>query len=168
MSHARVMVQVAAGRHPGAGRVARFPGRFRTRRAMFVGVNEREMTGTTVLVVDDDVAVRTRIRSVLVAAGHAVLEAGNGREALALLTSEEQPQPSAIVLDLAMPLMSGWELLAIIKSYHRLALIPVLVISGGHPHADALAHGAIDGCLFKPFGGPELLARLDEILRARA
>src|SRR5688500_150774 len=125
------------------------------------------VTKTVVLVVDDDHAVRSLLRSALKADGHEVLEAANGREALALLTSGECPQPCAIVLDLNMPIMTGWEFLAIVKSYHRLARIPVLVISGGYLHSDALEHGAIAGCLLKPFSPPELIDKVSEIARQR-
>jgi DNA-binding response OmpR family regulator len=118
---------------------------------------------SAVLIVDDDRAVRSLLAAALKAEGHDVLEASDGKEALAVLTSGEHPEPGAIVLDLNMPVMSGWEFLTIVKSYHRLARIPVLVISGGQVHSAALEHGAIAGWLMKPFGAPELVARVTEI-----
>jgi FixJ family two-component response regulator len=46
--------------------------------------------------------------------------------------------------------MSGWELIAIVKSYYRLARIPIVVVSGKAKLDDAIRHGVIDGFIQKP------------------
>src|SRR5688572_15412008 len=91
-----------------------------------------------VLVVDDEDEGRELLRDALEDAGYVVVEASNGKEALTLLTTAGSPEPCLIVLDLNMPVMTGWELLAIVKGYYRLSRIPILVISG-QPHREALA-----------------------------
>ncbi|HVJ17984.1 MAG TPA: response regulator [Polyangiaceae bacterium] len=83
-----------------------------------------------ILIVDDDAEARGELREALAIQGREVIEATNGREALELLTSERIPEPCLILLDLRMPVMSGWEFLSILRSYHRLSRIPVIVLSG--------------------------------------
>ena len=116
-----------------------------------------------ILVIDDAADSRELLRTVLEGTGYSVLEASNGEEALRLLTAASAPEPRLIVLDLNMPVMTGWEFLAIVKSYHRLSRIPVLVISG-QLHDDALGHGAIAHRLSKPIAVEELLGTVGAIL----
>jgi two-component system, response regulator, stage 0 sporulation protein F len=112
-----------------------------------------------ILVVDDEPDARELLRALLESAGHPVLEANNGQEALRLLTAVDAPEPRAIVLDLNMPIMTGWEFLGILGSYHRLSRIPVLVISG-ELHREALAHSTIAHWLPKPISADGLLAKV--------
>jgi DNA-binding response OmpR family regulator len=83
----------------------------------------------TVLIVDDDAELRDTFRDVLSDHGFAALCARNGLEALALLRRPDGARPSAILLDLKMPEMNGWELLARLRASRSLAGIPVLVVS---------------------------------------
>jgi CheY-like chemotaxis protein len=82
-----------------------------------------------VLVVDDDPDIRETLREVIEAEGFAVVCAANGRAALEALG--RGVRPSLVVLDLMMPAMSGWELLAAIRADRSLADLPVAVISAG-------------------------------------
>ena len=80
-----------------------------------------------VLVVDDDPDIRDTLREVIEAEGFAVVCAADGQKALEAL--DRGLRPSLVVLDLMMPLMSGWELLAAIRAERALADLPVAVIS---------------------------------------
>ena len=80
-----------------------------------------------VLVVDDDPDIRETLREVIEAEGFAVVCARNGLEALEALAAGLRP--SLVVLDLMMPAMSGWELLAAIRAERSLADLAVAVIS---------------------------------------
>jgi CheY-like chemotaxis protein len=80
-----------------------------------------------VLVVDDDLDIRESLRDVIEAEGFPVACASNGAEALQLLAKKERP--GLIVLDLMMPVMSGWEFLTVVRQDPALAEIPVAVIS---------------------------------------
>ncbi|HSJ99862.1 MAG TPA: ATP-binding protein [Kofleriaceae bacterium] len=94
------------------------------------------------LVVDDNPATQAAIGAVLTQAGYAVVHVADGAEALAYLHRE--PLPALIILDLTMPVMSGWELLAERARDPALRSIPVLVMSGEHDVADRLeALGAV-------------------------
>ena len=110
-----------------------------------------------VLVVDDDTDQRHAVRDVLEDGGYAVLEAVDGRQALDVLVDPRRATPCLMLLDLSMPRMTGWELLAILKNYVRLVRIPVVVMTGGDVHLEPLRHGSVDGILRKPFGGDQLL-----------
>jgi CheY-like chemotaxis protein len=114
-------------------------------------------TGFPVLIVDDDDDHRAGIREVLEDEGYSVVEAADGRQALDYVTDPHKPQPVLILLDLSMPVMTGWELLAIIKSYTRLASIPVILISGQEPMLDPRKHGTIVDFLRKPYNVDTLM-----------
>ena len=80
-----------------------------------------------VLVVDDDPDIRETLREVIEAEGCEVITAAHGRAALDVLMTGVMP--SLIVLDLMMPTMSGWDVLAALRGDRALAEIPVAVIS---------------------------------------
>jgi two-component system, OmpR family, response regulator CpxR len=87
------------------------------------------MAPSPVMIVDDDPGLSASIQSVLEHAGYRVYCASNGREALELLGSV-QPLPGLILLDLAMPIMNGEEMLRALHAVHALAAIPVTVVTG--------------------------------------
>ena len=81
----------------------------------------------TVLIAEDDEAIRDGLSMSLEIEGYRVLTASNGKEALELLPTLEPP--CLLLLDLIMPEMSGWELLERKNSDPKLAHIPVVVLS---------------------------------------
>ncbi|ATB31422.1 response regulator [Melittangium boletus] len=80
-----------------------------------------------ILVVDDDASHRTLICDALEEMGYRTIEASNGREALDRL---EDDLPQAVLLDLRMPVMSGWGLLDALKKMPRARGLPIIIISG--------------------------------------
>jgi CheY-like chemotaxis protein len=84
------------------------------------------MAAGTVLVVDDDEAIRETVNDVLTDEGYDVLLAENGEQALRLL---KERHPSVVLLDLMMPVMSGWEVLEALEDREDLAHIPIVVVS---------------------------------------
>jgi CheY-like chemotaxis protein len=86
------------------------------------------MTGgeRQILVVDDDREIRTIVDDLLTGEGYLVRTAGNGRQALEILTVW---RPVVILLDLSMPDMNGWTFLAHQQADPGLAQIPVIVMS---------------------------------------
>ena len=79
-----------------------------------------------ILVVDDDESHRTLICDLLEEMGYRTLQASNGREALDLLEVEI---PAAVLLNLRMPVMSGWGLLDALKKMPRARNLPIIIIS---------------------------------------
>ncbi len=86
-----------------------------------------------VLVVDDDPDIRDTLREVIEAEGFAVVCAADGERALDTL--RRGLRPSLVVLDLMMPHVNGWELLATIRAERALAEVPVAVITASGSRA---------------------------------
>lgn len=111
-----------------------------------------------ILVVDDDALTRNLTMRTLIQQGYDVSSAGNGQEALTHL--QMGPPPDLILLDLMMPVMTGWQFLAAIKQQPRWAAIPIMVISSNDPiETGAMAAGAND-YLHKPMRIDELAAKV--------
>jgi len=120
----------------------------------------RRRRARMVLVVEDDVDCREIICNTLKEAGYAVFEADDGAQALRFLLADNTPEPMVIVLDLWLPTMSGPELLKVLKSYHRLSRIPVILTSAGPRYvAESTANTA---WLPKPFEDERLIALVNE------
>ena len=115
----------------------------------------------TVLLVDDEDLVRKVVKVVLEAEGHSVMEAGDGRDALAAV--ESQP-PDAVVLDLLIPGTDGYEICRKIKAAHAASKVLVLTsVPPDEAEARARAAGA-DDVMAKPFSALELLDRLSRLI----
>jgi PAS domain S-box-containing protein len=118
--------------------------------------------GECILVVEDDAAVREVTRRALQGAGYRVLEAGDGRQALEVL-SRANPPVSLVLTDVVMPGMSGRDLAARVA-----ALFPgtPVLFTSGYTDSEIVRRGLLDpGAAFiqKPFT-PEVIVR---ILRER-
>ena len=87
----------------------------------------KEAEAGKILVVDDEESNRNLFRDLLVGAGHVVVEAADGREAIALIKSEK---PDVVLLDLVMPGRDGFELCRLIRVDHETAALPILIITG--------------------------------------
>ena len=81
-----------------------------------------------VLLVEDDDDIREAVQDALERKGYPLLTAGDGRQALERLRNCVE-KPAVILLDLTMPVMSGWELMAELGKEPALAEIPVVVLS---------------------------------------
>ena len=104
-----------------------------------------------VLIVEDDEDIREAVQDALERRGYRVLTAGDGREGLAVLR-EADPRPAVILLDLTMPVMSGWELMAEMEKDAALAAIPVVVMSAVPNLRDQPDASRWAGILTKPVG----------------
>jgi CheY-like chemotaxis protein len=113
-----------------------------------VDVAERSFS---VLVVDDDPSIRKMMIAALKRDSplYTFAEAGNGRDALELMRDQ---LPDVVVLDLMMPLVSGWEVLRERAGDDELMKIPVIVVSANRDPEVALAvQSGICAFLPKPF-----------------
>jgi two-component system, response regulator, stage 0 sporulation protein F len=116
----------------------------------------------SILVVDDHPDSRELLREWLSGHGYPVLEAGDGKQALDMLLSNAHDEPVIIVLDLDMPVMSGWEFLSITATHRRLARIPVVLTSGSANAPEARRHRAVVGHIPKPVDLTKLLATVKQ------
>src|SRR3954469_10170150 len=123
------------------------------------------MDGARVLVVDDDELIRMVLRRVVEMVGGTVTEAATGEDGLRALY---HGRPDVVVLDIGLPGLDGWQVLERIR---QLTDVPVVMLSAHDDELEkvrALRAGA-DDYVTKPFGGPELLARLQvQVRRAGA
>lgn len=116
-----------------------------------------------VLVVDDQEFLRDLLARYLKDLKHTVMLAGNGRQALDLLRAHKF---DLVLLDIMMPVMSGFEVLAELKGDPQLSDIPVIVISADteiESIITCIKHGAED-YLFKPYNSVLLNARVNACL----
>lgn len=113
-----------------------------------------------ILVVDDDVKIVRLVRMYLERAGHRVIEATDGRSALAAIADEA---PALVILDIMLPEIDG---LAVLRAVRRTDQTPVIILSARGLTDDritGLGAGA-DDYLPKPFSPAELVLRVQRIL----
>ena len=117
-----------------------------------------------VLVVDDEEDLRALVCRLLRDKGYEVQEAADGEEALTRIESE---RPQLLVLDLVMPRLDGWGVLARLAARTESPPVVVLTARGDYDSfARAVREGAA-GYVFKPFRSHELTATCDGVLRAQ-
>jgi DNA-binding response OmpR family regulator len=122
-----------------------------------------QQTDRPILVVDDDVKIVRLVRMYLERAGYRVIEALDGRAALAAIEAEA---PALVVLDVMLPEIDG---LAVLRAVRRTDQTPVIVLSARGLTDDRIAGltAGADDYLPKPFSPAELVLRVQRIL-ARA
>lgn len=119
------------------------------------------MAERSILIADDDPRTIRFVSLNLKARGYEVLVAQNGEEALQQIV---ESSPNLVILDLIMPGLNGFEVCARVREF---STVPILVLSGRNAEPDivrAFDLGA-DDYLTKPFGVPELMARIQAVLR---
>src|SRR5579859_5772061 len=112
----------------------------------------------TILVIEDDPWTRTITTALLAGEGFAVVEAKNGEEGL---SQARQHLPDAVLLDLALPTMSGLDVLRELKVDATTATIPVIIVSayGMLMHEQDVRQTA--GIIQKPFDYDDLVGQVD-------
>lgn len=119
--------------------------------------------GKTVLVVDDSPTMRQMVAFTLSNAGHKVVEAGNGKEALGKITGGTKPD--LVVTDLNMPEMDGITLIKEIRKMPALKFTPILMLtteSSDDKKKAGQAAGAT-GWIVKPFDPAKLIAAIRRV-----
>lgn len=108
------------------------------------------------LIIDDEVQIRRLLRVALEAENYQVREAENGQQGLVEIANHK---PAIVLLDLGLPDMDGLELLKRLREWSETPVIVLTVRDDENEKVTALDAGA-DDYVTKPFGTPELLARL--------
>jgi DNA-binding response OmpR family regulator len=117
--------------------------------------------GRVALIVDDDAEVRAMVRGLLERRGCAVLEAGDGDEAVEEVWAS---RPDIVLLDVNMPRVDGWEVLARLRQATQTPVIMLTRHTGEMERVRGLRGGA-DDYVAKPFSPAELVARIEAVLR---
>jgi CheY-like chemotaxis protein len=120
----------------------------------------------TILVCDDEEAMRALMRAALDPLGCEIVEARDGDEALALAQSRG---PDLIVLDMMMPGRTGLEVLAELRRDAEYADTPVIVLTARAQASDREAAALVGASRFitKPFSPRELCASVEQLLNGR-
>jgi two-component system KDP operon response regulator KdpE len=121
------------------------------------------MSSTRILVVDDEPQIGRMLRTQLTARGYQVDHVSNGNDGL--LAVGEQP-PDLVLLDLGLPDMDGIEVARRIREWSAVPIIFLTVRDEERTKVQALDVGG-DDYVTKPFGIPELLARVRAVLRRK-
>jgi DNA-binding response OmpR family regulator len=121
------------------------------------------LPGAVVLVVDDDATYRNTAAEALRDSGFDVVTAENGIEGLSLALKH---QPSAIVSDVTMPGMDGWQLLRLLRARPTLRRTPFVFLTDLVSEQDRIRgyQLGVDDYLHKPFSSVELIARVERLL----
>ncbi len=113
----------------------------------------------TILVVDDNPQYVRKISQDLEDNGYMTLRATSGKEALMIV---ERQIPYAILLDVIMPELDGWEVLQVLKSKPETRDIPVIIVSVSDGRDTAFALGAV-GYLQKPIDKDTMIAEINKL-----
>ena len=118
----------------------------------------------TILVVEDEPAIRELIGFACESSGYAVLRAGSVKEASDLLSQNRVP---LILLDWLLPVLSGLQWLDKLKRDERYAAVPVIMLTARGTESDKVAglDAGADDYVVKPFSPRELIARMRAVLR---
>ena len=114
-----------------------------------------------ILIVEDDKSIRNFLKAILEANHYDVILATTGEEAYSLITSR---CPDLVILDLGLPDLDGMTILQKVREWTGMPIVVVSARSHERDKVEALDLGA-DGYITKPFGTPELLARIRTAIR---
>ena len=124
---------------------------------------DRSESLVTILIIEDEPAIRRLLRTTLNAQGYQVGEAATGAEGLAAIASQAL---DLVMLDLGLPDIDGLEIIRRLRSDSSVPLIVLTARSDERTKVKALDLGA-DDFVTKPFGAEELVARVRTALRHR-
>ena len=115
-----------------------------------------------ILLVDDHTGVLRLLAIELKLEGYDIVTAVNGKEALELIYNGSPPD--LVVLDIVMPVMNGFEVLARLREYSRL---PVIVHSFDESNKERALKSGADDFVLKPFDPDELLKKIRRLLNGK-
>ena len=115
-----------------------------------------------VLVVDDESRMRKLVRDFLTHKNYAVVEAGDGEEALDMFYQDKEI--SLVILDVMMPKLDGWQVCKEIRQHSK---VPIIMLTAkSHERDELLGYElGIDEYITKPFSPKVLVARVEAVLR---
>ena len=120
--------------------------------------------GKKILVVDDEADILKVVSFRLAKKGYEVLEATDGPEALEIIKNKK---PDLVLLDLALPTMSGYEVCKKVKEDEKLKHIPILFLTAIHVDdiQKKMKGYRADGYLIKPFEPEDMIKKVEKFIR---
>jgi DNA-binding response OmpR family regulator len=123
--------------------------------------------GKQVLIADDEPNIAAALEYLLQRSGYEVSIARNGEEALKLI---EQNRPDLVLLDVMMPVRSGYEVCQVMRAREDWRHIKIVVLTAKGREADASKGMALGADLYitKPFSNRDLIAKINGLLDVRS
>lgn len=120
----------------------------------------------TILVADDEPAIRTMLEVILSADGHDIVTVPDGKAALAYLQGHT---PDAMLLDVKMPYLDGYEICSRVKRVKRLNGAAVLLLTGfdDEQTKDHAKLVGADDVIYKPLSGKNLRGRVGQLIESK-
>ena len=87
------------------------------------------MPTSTILLAEDDLEIRDIVQELLEEKGYDVIPARTGRQALDFLSLDPRSPPDLVILDLMMPIVTGWQVLEAIQQDPMLSKVPVVILT---------------------------------------
>ncbi|MDI6785991.1 MAG: EAL domain-containing protein [bacterium] len=118
---------------------------------------------TNILIVDDEIEVLEALENILTIGGYGITKALNGKEALENI---REKIPHLLILDLLMPMMSGYEVCQKIRKDPTAKHLPIIMLTGKGELENKIEglRAGIDDYMVKPFEPKELLAKIEAII----
>ncbi len=131
------------------------------------GKQEREAGKPTVMVIDDSITMRRVAERVLTRHGYRVTSAKDGMDGIAQLQADT---PDAVLLDIEMPKVDGFEVATFIRNNERLARVPIIMITSrsGDKHRERAAAIGVNRYLIKPYQEQQLISELKDVMTTEA
>jgi CheY-like chemotaxis protein len=121
---------------------------------------EIDMSPNTILLAEDDLEIRDVVQDLLEEIGCDVIPARTGKQALDFLSNDPRSPPDMVILDLMMPLVTGWQVLEVIQRDPALARVPVVVLTAATQDRPS----GVAALLQKPFQVDHLLETIQRLL----
>jgi DNA-binding response OmpR family regulator len=114
----------------------------------------------SILIIEDDAPIRETLKELLEQEGYRVFTASNGKEGLKVW--ENTSPPCAMLVDLMMPILDGWQVLSAVRSHSNpeAASVPVLVLSAARDVKKQVLELGANGFVRKPIDLNDLLGAL--------
>jgi CheY-like chemotaxis protein len=122
---------------------------------------EIDMAPSTILLAEDDLEIRDVVQDLLEEIGCDVIPARTGKQALDFLSNDPRSPPDMVILDLMMPLVTGWQVLEVIQRDPVLAAVPVVVLTAATQDRPS----GVAALLQKPFEVDDLLETIQRLLQ---
>lgn len=87
------------------------------------------MSTSTILLAEDDLDIRDLVQEVLEEEGYDVVPARTGRQAMEFLARDPRSPPDVVILDLMMPIVTGWQVLEAMQHDPALNKVPVVILT---------------------------------------
>ncbi|MGG3562799.1 response regulator transcription factor [Neobacillus rhizosphaerae] len=129
-------------------------------------MNQKNLIGKSVLIVEDDPKIRNLVKIYLKKDGYEVTEAVNGVEAKEKI---EELDPCILILDLMLPRISGEEICRWVREDLK-SMMPIIMLTAKASEKDRIKgfHLGADDYVVKPFSPAELMVRIEAVLRRTA